>query len=146
MTQFVTLEVLMIDVTVKIPEDRVGEFYELVGRWLSGEQTGGTEASVAANWTNSEEDVAFARAIWGKFSPRAKALFTLLMAHPGQRITGEEIAKTLDIPNGMYGVAGVLAWPGRHSAAVGRVLPICWESGSYWLEQDVADLFRKAQE
>jgi len=138
----------MIDVTVKIPEDRVGEFYELVGRWLSGEQTGGadaSEASVAAYWTNSDGDVALARVIWGKFSPRAKALFTLLMDHPGHRITGEDIAKTLDIPNGMYGVAGVLAWPGRHSAAVGRVLPIRWESGSYWIEQEVADLFRKAQ-
>lgn len=138
----------MIDVTVKIPEDRVGEFYELVGRWLSGEQTGGSdasEASVATQWTNSDEDVALARVMWGKFSPRAKALFALLMEHPGHRITGEDIATTLDIPNGMYGVAGVLAWPGRHSAAVGRVLPIHWESGSYWVDQEVADLFRKAQ-
>lgn len=71
--------------------------------------------------------------------------------HPGHKVAGEDMAETLDIPNGKYGVAGVLAWPGRHSAAVGRVLPIRFEDGpvgeggNYWVEQEVADLFRKAR-
>jgi Family of unknown function (DUF6416) len=146
---------MMIDVTVKIPEDRVGDFYELVGRWLSGEQPGGevTDAAAATpqDWTNSDDDLVLARLVWEKFSPHAKALFSLLMDQPGHKVSGEDLAATLDIPNGKSGVAGVLAWPARHCAAVNRVGPWWWEYGPegdgayYWVEQDVADLFRKVR-
>ena len=66
---------------------------------------------------------------WEKFNPRAKALFSLLMDHPGHKETGEGLAATLDIPNGKSGVAGVLAWPVRHCAAMNRVVPWSWEDG-----------------
>jgi hypothetical protein len=48
-------------------------------------------------------------------------------------------------------VAGVLAWPGRHSYAVGRWLPVRYEEGpvggsaSYWMTAEVTSLFRKAK-
>ena len=143
-----------IDITVKVPEDRVPEFYSLVGSWLAGElgeEQGATPSVPASEWTNSEEDVALARLVWGKLSPRAKALFSLLMDNPGVKVSGEELADTLDIPNGKYGVAGVLAWPGRHSAAVNRTLPCKYEDGpvggsaSYWMESDIAELFQEVR-
>jgi Family of unknown function (DUF6416) len=147
---------MIIDVTVKIPEERVGEFYELVGRWLSGEHVGDkmTEAPAATlmNWTNSDDDLALARVVWGKFSPRAKALFSLLMDRPGHKVSGEDLAAVLDIPNGRSGVAGVLAWPARHCAAVNRVVPWRWEDGlegggvNYLVDQEVADLFKKVRD
>lgn len=146
---------MLIDVTVKIPEDRVGVFYGLVGRWLSGEQSEDevTEAATDAPkaWTNSDGDLVLARLVWEKFSPRAKAVFSLLMDRPGHKVSGEDLAATLEIPNGKSGVAGVLAWPARHCATVGMAGPWWWEytaegdGAYYWMEPEVADLFKKAQ-
>lgn len=145
---------MLIDVTIKIPEERVGDFYELVGRWLSGEQLADEATDTPTgltNWTNSNDDLALARSVWAKLSPRAKALFSLLMDQPGHQVSGVDLAATLDIPNGTSGVAGVLAWPGRHCAAVNRVGLWRWEyrpeegSSYYWIEPEVADLFRKVR-
>src|SRR3954452_3276160 len=99
----------MIDVTVKVPEDRVPEFYVMYGRWLSGEvlpePEEHAEVGVSA-WSN--EDGELAHQLWAKFNERARALFTTLLRADGRRFTGQELADLLDIPNG---VAGVLAWP-----------------------------------
>jgi hypothetical protein len=145
----------MIDVTVKVPEERVGEFYELVGRWLSGDQhlagpdLAGTSDSSAKGWRNTDDDVPLAREVWGKLSSHARALFVRLMDSPGQKMSGEDLAEELGIPNGKYGIAGVLAWPGRHCAAVKRLPLWNWEDGpvggsaDYWVDQEVADLFER---
>ena len=68
-------------------------------------------------------------------------------------MAGEELAAAVGIPNGKYGVAGVLTWPTRHCAAVGRTLLCRYEepmtpdvSGTYWIDQEVADLFRPVRE
>ena len=145
----------MIDVTVKVPEDRVGEFYEMVGRWLTGEELAdgplGPPITGLKNWTDSPEDLALARVVWGKLSPRGKAVFSLLMDRPGEKVSAEDLASACHIPNGRYGVAGVLAWPGRYCAAVNRHLPARWQEGSddsggiYWFEPEVADLFRRVR-
>jgi hypothetical protein len=145
----------MIDVTVKVPEDRVGEFYEIVGRWLTGEELAvgalGSPVTGLKDWTDSPEDLALARVVWEKLSPRGKAVFSLLMGRPSEKVSAEDLASACDIPNGRYGVAGVLAWPGRHCAAVNRHLPVQWKEGSddsgglYWFEPETADLFRKAR-
>jgi hypothetical protein len=145
---------MLIDVTVKIPEERVGDFYELIGRWLSEEQLADEVTDTSAgprSWTDSNEDLAVARAVWEKFSPRAKAVFSLLMDQPGDRVSAKYLASTLDIPHGTSGVAGVLAWPARHCAAVNRVGPWRWEykpeedTTYYWIEPEVADLFKKVR-
>jgi Family of unknown function (DUF6416) len=144
----------MIDVTVKIPEERVGDFYELVGRWLSEESVADEVTDTSAgpkSWTNSNDDLVLARSVWEKFSARAKAVFSLLMDQPGDKVSSKYLASTLDIPNGTSGVAGVLAWPARHCAAVNRVGPWRWESRPeedttyYWIEPKVADLFKKVR-
>ena len=145
----------MIEVTVKIPEERLGEFYELVGSWLSMSQRR-VESDVVApadssvkEWANADDDVPLARTVWERFSPHAKGLFSLLMDRPGQKMSGDDLASTLAIPNGKYGIAGVLAWPGRHCAAVGRPPLWKWEAGplggsaSFWMEEEVAELFKR---
>jgi hypothetical protein len=48
---------MLIDVTVKIPEERVGDFHEIVGRWLSGEQPGASTMS-CGNGNAPEEGAA----------------------------------------------------------------------------------------
>ena len=124
----------MIDVTVKVPEDCVGEFYEMVGPWLTGEElaVGALCSHVTGlkEGTDSPEDLALARMVWEKLSPRGKAVFSLLMGRPGEKVSAEDLASACDIPNGRYGVAGVLAWPGRYCAAVNRHLPVRWKGGS----------------
>jgi len=73
------------------------------------------------------------------------------MDHPSEKMSGEDLASACDIPNGKYGVAGVLAWPGRHCAGVNRHLSAKWQEGSdesgglYWFEPEAADLFRKVR-
>jgi len=64
-----------------------------------------------------------------------------------------DVAAAVGIPNGKYGVAGVLAWPSRHCAAVGRPLLCRYEepmtpdvSGTYWIDEAVAGLFRAVRE
>jgi hypothetical protein len=151
----------MPDITVPVPEDRVPEFYQFFGAWLAGapsitasslgQQVGNPHVEVAP-WGQTDEDLALAQVVWEKLSERAKGMFELLMQSPGDKISGEEIAESLDIPNGKYGVAGVLAWPGRHSYAVGRHLPVRYEDGpvggsaNYWIDKGTADLFSKAKD
>jgi hypothetical protein len=144
----------MIDVTVKVPEGRVGEFYELVGHWLSGRHPeGDVPAATRKDWTNSDEDVLLADMVWQKFNPLARAVLGRLFDHPDKenKVQANELAAAFNITYGKSGVAGVLAWPGRFCAKVNRGTPWRWEPGHdgggayYWVERDVAELFNKVR-
>ena len=140
----------MIDVTVKVPEDRVAEFYSMFGAWLStpfGGSTGEPDTGGRHPWAPSDQELA--RSVWNKLSPQAKSLFTTLIDHSGQKFSGTELAERVGIANGRHGVAGVLAWPGRYCVASDRKLMWEWEypdgeQAVYWLASETADLFRKA--
>jgi hypothetical protein len=149
----------MQEIKVLVPEERVAEFYQFFGAWLAGaaapavgpgHQVGNPEVEVAP-WGQTEEDLGLAQVVWEKLSERAQAMFEVLMESPGEEFSGEALAEQLSIPNGKYGVAGVLAWPGRHSYGVGRELPVRYrdgvvgESANYWMTEDVAELFKKAK-
>jgi Family of unknown function (DUF6416) len=148
---------VLVDVTVKVPEELVGELYAAVARLLARDQprmalqlVESADSSPKA-WSDTDDDVPLAHEVWGKFSQNAKALFSRLMDNPGQIISGEDLAAEVGIPNGKYGIAGVLAWPGRHCAAVNRIPLWSWEYGpaggsaDYWVEKDVADLFKRVR-
>lgn len=156
----------MADITVPVPDDRIADFYQYFGLWLSGSvslselapKASEASAEPASNepsdwpaWGENEADPELAVALWRKYSPRARALFGLLMDNPGQEFTGKAIAKTLDIPNGRHGVAGVLAHPGRFAYKVQRPLPSDWRydeaSGEslYWMDEGIADIFKAAR-
>lgn len=160
----------MPNLTVPVPDDRTAEFYQFFGLWLAGaldltraggEAPAGTsrgpgdlpaapEADLTP-WGSTEQDVADATTLWKKYSPRARAMFSLLIDNPGKEYTGVEIAEAADIPNGAHGVAGVLAWPGRHGWSVGRGLPTEHredpetEQGYYWVPADRAEVFKAAR-
>jgi hypothetical protein len=148
-----TREIMLIDITVKVPEERLPDFYSMYGRWLAGADDASrpTEEGLEGRhpWATGDEDLA--SEAWGKFSATAKALFSMLIDNPGRKFSGVELAEALDIANGKHGVAGVLAWPRRHCAAVGREWPWLWEymedeNARYWMTDEVADLFRRARE
>jgi Family of unknown function (DUF6416) len=148
----------MMELTVQVPDGQLGRFYTAVGEcWLraeheagDGDGTGEDEGDLQ-DWDMGDEDLA--AHVWRKFSTHAKAMFGLLMDHPGDAMTGEELAAAVGIPNGKYGVAGALAWPARHCAAAGRPILCRYEepmtpdaSGTYWIDQAVADLFRPVRQ
>jgi hypothetical protein len=142
----------MLDITVKVPEERVAEFYAMYGHWLASPAGGAPGPPVAEadrkDW--AKDDVELATKVWKKFSPRAQAMFSTLIDNPNTEYDGDELAEMHNIPNGNRGVAGVLAWPSRHCFAVGRNW--CWtwhypdgENVKYSMDDVLADLFKKAR-
>lgn len=156
----------MPDITVPVPGDRTAEFYQFFGLWLGGtlslpvgslgSPTEAADTSVAAQaakpWGDDQQDYADAEALWARYSPNARAMFGLLIDNPGKEFSGDEIAEACSIPNGAHGVAGVLAWPGRHGLKIGRGLPSEWREdpatlqGLYWVPEERAELFKAARE
>lgn len=152
----------MANQTVPVPDDRTAEFYQFFGLWLAGALSlpGSPEKAQQApsgvsgptqgikEWGNTEEDYADAETLWKKYSPNARAMFSLLIDNPDKDFTGDEIAKAVGIPNGAHGVAGVLAWPGRHGAPLRRWLPTSWREDPetldsyYWMPKERAELFK----
>jgi hypothetical protein len=144
----------MMDITVKVPEERVADFYSMYGRWLAApesfaaDQSGIDDPELTA-WASTDVDLA--RSVWAKFTSTARALFSKLIDEPGQQFAGDELAAMIGVPNGRHGVAGVLAWPARHCFAAGR--SYCWywsypdgETAVYWMADELAALFREARD
>jgi hypothetical protein len=152
-------------VTVPVPEERVPEFYAWFASFLAAESgwKGGSSRRGPAGrgrragphhqdrpleaWTSADGD----RAAWlyERLAPGASELFDLLATSPGRRFSGNEVAARLKIDKGAHGVAGILAWPGRYSRRLDRVLPIATEGRSdggtdYFMESEVALLFAGA--
>ena len=149
-------------VTVAVPEARVPEFYAWFAAFLAAEpgtppplagrgrrdprgkrQNGGAQA-----WSANDAE----QAVWlyRKLAPPARELFDLLADNPGQRIGGEQLARRLELEKGSHGVAGILAWPGRYSRHLNRVLPIATEGRddggtNYYMDADTAALFQAAR-
>jgi Family of unknown function (DUF6416) len=148
-------------VTVAVPEERVPEFYAWFAAFLAAEpgtappwgrgrrgRRGSRDHGEAHAW--SAEDADQAAWLYGKLAPPARELFDLLADAPGERFGGENIAKRLGLEKGAHGVAGILAWPGRYSRHLGRILPIATDGRAdggtdYYMEPDVAALFAGAR-
>lgn len=149
-------------VTVPVPEERVPEFYAWFASFLaaeSGWKGGGPSRGPAGRgrhggpghherpleaWSAADGD----RAAWlyERLARGAGELFDLLATSPGKRFSGNEVAARLKIDKGAHGVAGILAWPGRYSRRLDRVLPIATEGRpdggtDYFMEPEVALLF-----
>lgn len=150
------------EVTVAVPAERVPEFYSWFGAFLASEpgtlpplrgrgrhgRRGMRPHGEARAW--SAEDADQAAWLYTKLAPPARELFDLLAGTPGQRLGGEEIAKRLALDKGAHGVAGILAWPGRYSRHLDRMLPIATEGRAdggtdYYMDDDVAALFAVAR-
>ncbi len=161
----------MMDVTVKVPEDRLVEFYAMHAAWLSAPPRDSVLPDAVDSVRNAQPhpvspaaesvggrkpwldtDVALAIRLWEKFSDPAKALFSTLIDKPDCRFNGEELAELLNIPNGHSGVAGVLAWPEKYCKQENRELlwkwayPVEGEPVVYWMTPEVAALFREARD
>ena len=154
-------------VTVDVPEDRVPEFYLWFAAFLaapagSGPPRGGPfgggpfgravrrpprrRAAARGPPTTSRTRAGSTDACP---SPRVSSS-TLLIATPGERHSGNELAARLAIEKGAHGLAGILAWPGRWCRKLGRDFPIATtarEDGGtdYAIEPEIAELFTRAR-
>ncbi|MBV8945031.1 MAG: hypothetical protein JOZ95_06380 [Solirubrobacterales bacterium] len=150
-------------VTVAVPEERVPEFYAWFASFLASEpgtpppfggrgrrgRRGIRRHDDVRDW--SAEDAQEAAWLYRKLAPPARELFDVLADRPGGRIGGEQLARQLALEKGSHGVAGVLAWPGRYSRHLGRVLPIATEGRpdggtDYYMEPEIAGLFKAARD
>lgn len=143
----------MVQVTFDIPDHVLGRFYLMVGsklRLADGRVADEEAAAQLHDWGTGprEADMGPAREVWRKFSPKAQAVFGLLIDNPGVAVTGADIAGKLDIPNGNRGVAGIVAWPARHCADAGRNPLFRYEDadGGYWMDTVTADLFAQVRD
>jgi len=153
-------------VTVAVPEERVPEFYAWFATFLASEPGAGWGAPSTRErgrrgprgsrrhhdveaW--SADDADQAAWLYRKLAPPARQLFDVLADKPGARVAGEQLARQLDLDKGSHGVAGILAWPGRYSRHLDRVMPIATEGRAdggtdYYMDPETADLFRSARE
>jgi hypothetical protein len=152
------------EVTVAVPEERVPEFYSWFAAFLAAEpgtpppstdrERRGPRGSrhhhgQARAWSAADADQA--AWLYGRLAPPARELFDLLIDAPGERFGGENIAQRLKLQKGAHGVAGILAWPGRYSRHLDRVVPITTEGRAdggtdYYMEPDLAELFSAARD
>ena len=148
-------------ITVAVPEERVPEFYAWFADFLTAEpgtappgergrhgHRGHRLRSEASAW--SADDADQAAWLYRKLAPPARELFDLLLDAPGERFGGETIARRLGLEKGAHGVAGILAWPGRYSRHLNRVLPIDTEGRAdggtdYYIDPDTAAIFAAAR-
>ncbi len=151
-------------VTVEVPEDRVPEFFLWFAAFLasppgSGPPRGGRRGRGRGHFGPygdhdrrawSEADFDDARWLYGRLSDPARELFELLIATPGERHSGNEVAARLGLEKGAHGLAGILAWPGRWCSKLGLEFPITTtardDGGTdYAMEPEIAALFVRAR-
>ena len=143
---------MRVDVTVSIPDDRVAEFYTMLGAWLDPQQRATLdEQHELMPWgSHAEMDARDAKSIWPQLTTTARELLGVLMEAPGQRLTGEDLATRLGRGDRLnsHGVAGTLTWPTRRCAEHGRAPLVEWDeqSGTYFVTEAVATALRGARE
>ena len=141
----------MVQVTFDIPDHVLGTFYLHVGaRLRQAAPDDDDEPAQLEDWGSepSQYELERARGVWRKCSPKAQAVFSLLIDNPGVAITGADIAGKLGIPNGNRGVAGIVAWPARHCADAERNPLFRYEDadGGYWMDPVTAGLFGRVRD
>lgn len=146
----------MVQATFEIPDRLLGEFYIAIGAVLKqahGQSAAEQARSDLHDWGTDAFDSELAGMAWRKFTPRAQAIFSLLMDNPGVAIPADEIATRIGLANGRHGLAGVVAWPSRQCAEMGLTPPFRFdapaapgETGSYWMDPKTAQIFVAARE
>jgi hypothetical protein len=143
-----------VDVVVKVPANDVGDFYRMAGEWIvhrtaTRREPTSNAAPIIAWGTDVNADEACAHGIVDKLSKKGRRLFDVLV-EAGRPVTSTELAEALgfDDDKAPSMVAGTLAWPGRHAAAVGRKFPVAFSDDetptTYWLKPGADKAFAKA--
>ncbi len=146
----------MVQLTFEVPDRLLGEVYIAIGAVLKGAQDQSLPPPAEPelhDWGTEPFDSERADQVWRKFSPRAQAVFSLLMENAGIAMTSDDIAAKVGLANGRHSLAGLVAWPKRQCAEVGLTAPFRVEApggpadtASYWMDPETARLFLAARE
>lgn len=160
----------MREVTVPIPEDRIAEFYEKFGEFMS-EQKASTGANGLPNlrrppsvdgddvpgWINDQDAEERARVFWDLLSDTGRETLGVLIdraldEETSDRLSVEELVAATDNSKGASGLAGVFGAAGRatKAAQLPRYLTKKgdgdwsyiwnWDGQHYWVPTPVARL------
>lgn len=152
----------MIPITVHVPENRVSEFYVRFGEFLQDEPSKEhplrLDSGLVPGWIKNDDAQSLVYNLWDKMSLQGHVILTYMARKVGDstvQFRPDEIAKELNNPNGVSGIAGLLGGVGR---AIRRVdLPMYltpkgkewhylwdWDGESYSMTPEVAKLLRNA--
>jgi hypothetical protein len=136
----------MVDVTVKVPDDGIPDFYVMYGEWLGRWEKSGVSPkpagwTKAADWTSDDGELAVL--VWQKLPARSRILLDLLVTK--LEMTPDSIVAALGLKD--FGqLTGVNGWVGRVSNQFGRKTPIkpkLMRGETVWtVEPAIAELFR----
>jgi hypothetical protein len=137
----------MIDVTVKVDEGRLADFYAMYAEWLkSGSEEAQANEGTLADWEPG--DVREASYVWRNMHPRARTLFEILLA-ASEPVQGSELARALGPDAREDTVFGTFGPPAKLAKEVGHKHMIKSQHGptgnSYWLEPAVKAAFEAAR-
>ncbi|WP_433870480.1 DUF6416 domain-containing protein [Saccharopolyspora sp. CA-218241] len=93
-------------------------------------------------------DLAVAEAFYGQVGGKAKVFLDLLIDHPGQQLTVDDLCGLAkgEVFSGKHSVAGAINGLNHPRQASGRRYPFYWWTGSrYAMKPSVAGLFRQAR-
>ncbi|GII81515.1 hypothetical protein Sru01_64970 [Sphaerisporangium rufum] len=111
--------------------------------------TGGEGHRDNPEW-NLESDLTVAEAFYRSIKNQAKIFFDLLIDHPGQQLSVDDIRRiTGGVLSRSHSIAGALSGFSRSQQASGRRYPFYWWEGKptcYAMKPSVAELFRQARD
>jgi hypothetical protein len=154
--------VLVISITVYVPDHRVEEFYVRFGEFISDtpnpEAPVRLKSGVIPRWAESDDAASIAAALWGEISLPGHSVLLHMIRGTDENTTyfrPEEIADALNHPKGKSGIAGILGGVGKAIRRAG--LPMYstssggtwhyiwnWDGDRYSMTPEVARLLRKA--
>lgn len=141
------------EVSIKVPADRVAEFYEWFGQWSSETDRVFVPVNQLAppqdgQW-DPEKDVALARGVLGDVSAGCKELVAVLTDHHGTPVPWRNLAVRCGV-EGARSVAQLVAELAATAHSRRRQVPALWidagDGSAYWIERDHIRLWMEALE
>ena len=134
------------DITVAVPTDKIAEFYTMFAQWL------GSADDVLRRpqkWGPGDRDKAIL--VYAKLTPAARDILNVFLDSKLTEIAADKVARKARLKTGIHGLAGTLAWPGRHCYAAGREpfleTRVDDDQGTFFrMKKEVADLLGQARE
>jgi hypothetical protein len=135
----------LVDVTVKVPEGRLGEFHLMYGEWLNQTGPRNDEVQKALEWSSHDKDLA--RGMHAALPAKAQRLVTIL-SKEGETDERSLIARLGVTDSSQFN--GINGWVGRIAFAFGRKTPTKWTTGAdgtrvWYIEPKVAGLFKELE-
>lgn len=157
----------MREVTILVPEERIPEFYERFGAFMSeaADSVAPMVATVGSKpvpaWATGPGAVELVAKYWSALSADGQTVLGILidgaLREPPEKFTPQQLVVETGHPNGVSGIAGIFGAAGRAAKKVG--IPRYrysdtnaqtwhfiwdWDGSRYWMIPEVAKLFREA--